>query len=53
MYMYIYICIYIICIYNILYSVQNNSRSSVNFRLFHANDHANCLLVGLTVRSYP
>ena len=32
--------------------VQNNGRSSVNFRSFRRHDRATCCMVGLTVRSY-
>jgi len=33
-------------------SVQNNSRTSVNFRPFHDHDRAITCMVGPTVRSY-
>ena len=48
-----HVCIASFFVTNVDISVQNNGRSSINFRPFQGNCRANCSLVGLTVRSYP
>ena len=39
----------VLIVFTIVYSVQNNSRTSVNFQPFHENDLSYCNMVGLAI----